>query len=180
MNYNYNQDYIGIVAPKGSGKTYFTKSLIEQIPQVFVIDTNGEYSNSLQNIQTIVPEEYSPVEFDKILNDVIKKYRNLTIVIDDIDVYTPLKSAILPMFNSNSRHNGLGLIFISRRPKKLDPVMILNCDYLILGYPLLPQDKKYLEETLNFKIEDKLINSLKQYQFILLDVKNRTQEIIYV
>ena len=178
MEFNYNQDFIGVIAPKGSGKTYLVKEILKSIPNKVILDTNDEYDDYKESV--ITPDEFSSNYFDAFLETLIKEKRNYTIIVDDIDVYTPLKSKLLPVFNANSRHKGLGVIYVSRRPKRLDPVMVQNTDYFFLGYPLLPQDKKYIESLLNFEIKDSFYNNLKQYQFILLDVRNRTQEIVYV
>jgi hypothetical protein len=178
MEIFYNRDYIEIFAPKNSGKTYFMKALIKTFKKVIILDTNGEYADT--GLKTIEPKEYSNDYLDMFLNEEIRTENNFFLVIDDIDVYNPSKSQELKKLLANSRHKGMGMGIISRRPKRIDAVLIMNANYLLLGYPLILDDIYYIEGAIGFKIDKDKFNSLKQYEFLLIDVKNRTQEKVKV
>jgi len=179
FDFHYNKDFIGLFAPKGSGKTYLIKNILKHIPEVVILDTNYEYSEfESKNIKIVKPTDLSTKYLDKFLSEL--NIRNVCVVIDDIDAYIPKNSKELTKLLAISRHKGMGLIFVSRRPKNLNNVMVLSLDYLFLGYPILPQDKIYIESIANIQIDNELFTSLKQYQFLAINIKTREMGIVYV
>ena len=169
MDIKYNNTAIGIMGRKMSGKTYLTKFLLKSISpdKVYVLDTNGAYKGLGKRYST----DISFRGLDLFINKIREIKGNKMVVFDDLDVYSPLYSNQFLSFNINARNNGIGIIWNTKRPKRLGSVLIENADYLFLGRGLLNDDLEFLNDS--FNIDLNMYNTLKEYEFLLYDTNTQ-------
>lgn len=186
MNIDINIDVLGFFAPKHYGKTYLVKTIYKPVAsKCIILDTNDEYDDFAKaGADVVKPKDFSPDE----LNEFIlyaRKYKNKVVIVDDIDMYHPQRAEELAKLCINGRHQGLGVVWISRRPKLIDNRLILNSDFLFLGYPVLPQDLQYIKSLTHFFDEEKYNNMINMEpkdkpKFYSISIKERKDDIVYV
>lgn len=176
---------IGIYASQNYGKTYLTSNLVNIISEhtnVFIFDTNFErlskYPQNKKNIKFIKAANIinqSSVEF---LNEALlylrsKNNANFYIVIEDIDkiVENAHKSKkIIELFNlaSDSRHQRIGIIYITKEPVNIPVKLRSNTNLFFIGSYIEPAHVK----TLSAIVDKKLLKSLVKPEFIMFDRYN--------
>jgi NhaP-type Na+/H+ and K+/H+ antiporter len=149
---------IAILGLQGSGKTYFTKKILQiyKKPVVFQINKDDNYQ---ENKKVLVYQAESQKEFWKFINFVkpilkeqaiYKKIKIDCIVIDEADLFIHNNFLVNANddFNdliSNHRHYKVSLIFISRRPQDISAKVLESCKHIII-FPLQGANaKKKLE-----------------------------------
>lgn len=143
LNFRFNYDALLFLGRSGAGKTTLVKKILSNVPRsrLYVIDSNYEFHGSNITRPTAYTSEW--------LDDYIKKFRavhsNCLLYIEDIDLFQPLRSIELKRLAINGRHQNIGLILVSRRPKELPKVVISKCRYCFIFAGLVPEDKEYLE-----------------------------------
>ena len=150
---------------KMSGKSYLTKFFLKSMPKdkIHILDTNKIFKNYGKRYNT--PINYKGL--DLFTDEVSKVKGNKMVVFDDLDAYAPQYSERFLSFNINARNNGIGVIWNTKRPKRLGTVLIENADYLFLGRGLLNDDIEFLNDS--FKIDTKMYDSLGDYEFLMFD-----------
>jgi len=149
---------IAILGLQGSGKTYFTKKILQiyKKPVVFQINKDDNYQ---ENKKVLVYQAESQKEFWKFINFVkpilkeqaiCKEIKIDCIVIDEADLFIHNNFLVNANddFNdliSNHRHYKVSLIFISRRPQDISAKVLESCKHIII-FPLQGANaKKKLE-----------------------------------
>ena len=189
IQFRYNYDIIAIVSKSQSGKTTLIKNIIlNGVPDedVLVLDTNYEY-DSYTNVYQPVRSYTS--ELDKFIVK-SRTMKNKVMVLEDLDGFRPRKSREFYDFIIHGRHQNMGAIWVSRRVLGLQKELITNSDYLILSKSIPLEDKVYISDSFNtgdprlgikgFKIDWNFVESLGEYEFAILDVKNQTMTKISV
>jgi len=179
INIKYNTSNIAFLGRKNSGKTYFLKFLIKDMPKdkVYILDSNRVFSSEYKH--RFITNTYTPDILDKFLDLVLKDNeggkRQFLVVMDDVDVYTPLNSKNFQSFNINSRNNGIGVFWTAKRPRRVSLVIFENADYLFLGRGLLNSDLDYISNS--FDINRDMYSKLNEYEFLVYDV-NTSQNFV--
>jgi DNA helicase HerA-like ATPase len=160
-----------IFGKTGSGKTYLTRNLINDINNCVVLDVFNEYRN-LESVNVNDIDRYEKCrvvaynhQVEDIFLDNILELENRTIIIEEIDRfcsphYIDERLSYLVRYG---RHKNLSLIGISRRPKEIHKHLTANANYIISFRMHEPNDLKYFRE-----INDSFANSLqhlKQYEY---------------
>ena len=180
ISIRYNSSNIAFLGKKQSGKTYFVKFLIKNIPKekVYVLDTNRSFSSEYKH--RFITNTFTPAILDKFIRVVLSENeggkRQFLTVLDDIDVYTPLASSLFQSFNINSRNNGIGVFWTAKRPKRVSLIIFENADYLFLGKGLLGTDLQYISNS--FDIDVNAYNQLNQYEFLVYSTADNLNMIV--
>ena len=143
FQFRFNYDALLFLGRSGAGKTTIVKKILAGVPKsrLYVIDSNYEFHG--QNVTR--PTEYTSDWLDDFLKRFRAKHTNCLLYIEDIDLFQPMRSLELKRLAINGRHQNIGLIIVSRRPKELPKVVVSKCRYAFIFAGLVPEDKEYLE-----------------------------------
>jgi len=163
MEFKWNMDTMGLFARKQWGKSTIIKALLKSIPKdrILILDTNREY----KGYNRIIPKDFSI----NTLEDFFfygRKFRNVLLVVEDIDVYfdnsnapTHTKSQMI-----NGSHQNLGLIYTSKRPKRIPRILLSEATHMIIGGMVLKEDLDYIKSII--EIDPEVLKKLKRYWFV--------------
>lgn len=173
---------IGIYASQDYGKTFLTRWLIEkQIAEhvpVFVYDTNFESKTNyagLKNTFIVHTKTRSnmedPATFNQAILNLRSKQSNFFFVVEDIDkLFTTAGKTKETQesfkLSSDSRHQRIGMIYLSKTPTNIPPILRGNTNLFFFGNFVEPASKKYISEI----VDKDLFKGIKKRQFVLYDV----------
>ena len=172
---------IGLYAPQNYGKTYLAKKLIETIAShvpVFIYDTNFErataYPQFKHNIKFVkcsdISQQDNPAFLNKAILTLRAKYSNFFFVIEDLDkiIETSGRSKeTLEIFklSSDSRHQRIGLIYMSKEPTNIPVKLRTNTNLFFFGNFIEPAHVKTISQI----IPKGIMQTLKPHEFVMLD-----------
>lgn len=172
-----NNNIIGVLGKKGSGKTEFVKSSLEHIKRYIVIDPLYEYPgvifedwaelaiflNEVQDVDFKII--YRPIDkednenFFRIVNEV----NNYTLIVEEVDFWCD-SHWIHPELDTicrYGRHFKRSLIWISRNPYEINRFLTRQSDLLVTFKQTEPRDLDYFSRyTFNKNLE-----TLKEFEY---------------
>jgi DNA helicase HerA-like ATPase len=172
MKVNLHEKRFVILGLQGSGKSTLAKYLARQNPKSLVFDIIGEY----QGLNRYVPKQKQGIalqtELELCINRLLLKnlQRFDTFIIDEANRVAPSKKPLTPsllMLNDQSRHFGLSLGTIARRPSQLNTDLMDLAHYLFIFTLSGWHDKQYLNK-ISVGLGDEA-QTLEPYHFIMVD-----------
>lgn len=163
-----------VIGKKGSGKTYFTKKLLDKYPNHVVFDVNNEYKGYKRYIPSNYDGQSQQVELELLLKKIILPNAGKVdlLVVEEADMTLPNKGELTPMqralINLN-RHLGLTVVYITRRPQLINTNVPALADFICcfklddvndlkrigeLHPAILPNMEKVTSENHNFVMYD--------------------------
>lgn len=147
FEFYYNEDIIGFVGRKTTGKTYLTKSLLKLVPKekVYILDSREQYTDYPN--RTVPKLNETNVTALNSFIDSMYSHTDCLAVFDDLDLYIkyPNESEKLANFfiDAGSKSK-IGGIWHSKRLAYIDTRAITESKYLVIGRGLNPHDQKKL------------------------------------
>lgn len=134
-----------ILGLQGSGKSYMVKNCI--LPaydgEVLVFDVMDEYKGFDRYVpkfvddRDMIQEEVALFIRKMVIpNSAAGKKKIRAVVFDEADLYAPATEKVAPGLRNlvvKSRHYGLDIIFVTRRPTDISAYIMDTSDYLIIG-----------------------------------------------
>lgn len=180
-------DIITVLGQKGYGKTTFLKKiLIPEYERVIILDTMHEYHDlpgsvvSESGIETveimemfsenekgqyIIVQQSNFSEYNKIL-DVITDFRDITLVIDEVDKFAEPNSihpSLKELYNT-ARHYEIDLIAASRRPNQVNRIITSQTDLFIIFHTHEPNDLVYYKNFISRQVIEP-VKSLGRFEY---------------
>ena len=176
-------DFICLFGRKGKGKSVFSKYIIKSLNRYVIWDRHHEYSSgyfvyyrdrlreAFEQWKRIVyrPLTYSDEEFEEVCKFVLSQ-SNLTFIVEECDEHAHARGYSTPLFQRiirGGRHQGIGLILISRRPAITHKDLRSQADYVISFQMHEEDDIKYVGSWMG--IEPQKIKELPDYHSILFN-----------
>ena len=176
--------FITVLGKKGSGKSYFVKSILNNFPQpVFVLDSLDEYTpgvifNSgyifleylkmqkpnISGVYILRPENDNDV---KMFFETIFSIGNCTTVIEETSIYcNPYKiDENFKKILNYGRHKSINLIAIARRASEIHRDITAQSDCIVSFKQTESRDISILESV---DEKAKRLNELGQYEYLIL------------
>lgn len=165
-----------------SGKTYFTKSLIDkahsQFDYIFIYSSTADISGDFDEFEKkhrkktmIITDENEFLELlnDENFNEQILNDKNLSklIIIDDfigfIDLHANKKFDSLA---SRGRHLNISVMYLTQHIFAMTPCIRLNCDYIFLTKTSDNNIKQLYDLSCGFANKDDLKRKMQEYRII--------------
>lgn len=178
-------DKICVIGYSGSGKSYLTKHLIDQLRlNMIIVDTTSQFSqkkpirykgtvpclSGRKNIRCLKIQSESDLEnICKNIND--KENVPVFLVVDEIDQFTDTYS-LMPetsLFFQQGRNYNHGGLFTIRQVGRLNKQILSNSHYLFLFKIFNKNDIAYIEMIIGMPVKDK-IQELAPHQFYIIDL----------
>ena len=175
MEFVRNRDLVFIFSQNQSGKTTLVKNIIENIDKnkVIVLDTQNSFKDYPIRTFTI-RHDYKIL--DKFI-EISRKYYNMTLVFDDVDVYQPNKSKNFYDLLVSNAHQNIGIIITARRVLWFPKISLSNAKYLIFSAFIPIEDKEYLKRS-GIDINWEEVDKLPRFSFYCYNQYDRTAEIL--
>lgn len=176
-----------IVGKQGSGKTILVnnliKNVIKQKRKVIILDFNYEYKvphyslsdlyESNQNFK-VIAISILPENFDTLCLILLNKYKHITFVIDELDLFDSSN----PLSNSDNfkqllhigRHKDISLVGITRRCHEISRLFTSQIRGLFCFRTTEPRDLKYLLNLSNNIDYIQVIRKLKLYHWAYTNI----------
>ncbi len=178
-------DKICVIGYSGSGKSYLTKHLIDNLRlNMIIVDTTSQFSekkpirykgtvpclSGRKNIRCLKIQSESDLEnICKNIND--KENVPVFLVVDEIDQFTDTYS-LMPetsLFFQQGRNYNHGGLFTIRQVGRLNKQILSNSHYLFLFKIFNKNDIAYIEMIIGMPVKDK-IQELEPHQFYIIDL----------
>jgi predicted kinase len=146
-----------IMGIQGSGKTYFTKEMVLQFKMPVWYLVNLDDLQGMKNkINVYTAKKKDFVELNNFIASILRDkkrgkgtFANCDcIVIDEADYLVPKTVQDLQKFNAmydlfiNHRHYKIAVIFLTRRPQDLNPLIVESCEHKFI-FALETSDNVY-------------------------------------
>lgn len=186
---------ITVLGLQGSGKTYLVRHcIIPARKNHLVFDVMGEYTGferyvpkfaddrdrlkeeTALFIRKLIIPNVCPIE-----NPKPKKKECLNLVVfDEADLYAPATERIAPGLRNlvvKSRHYGLDIVFVTRRPTDISAYLMDTSDYLIVGKQV-GQNALRIIGNINTEAREAVQElDYENHEFIILDRERKMQKI---
>jgi hypothetical protein len=175
INFSWNLETLGIIAPKQHGKTTLTKEILKNIDKrrIFILDSNLEYKE-FKN--AYIPNDYSTEELDNFIIRVRQNY-NILVVLEDVDLYNCQYSKEFKKLLINGSHQNIGVIYTAKRVSTIPKLLLSETKHLFLGKFYIPNDLNYLKAIVkNYEVLPKL----EKGQFLYKNRDSQEEKIIKI
>lgn len=178
-------DKICVIGYSGSGKSYLTKHLIDNLKlNMLIVDTTSQFSirkpirykgsvpclSGRKNIRCVKIQSETDLEkICKGIND--KENTPIFLVVDEIDQFTDTFS-LLPetsLFFQQGRNYNHGGLFTIRQVGRLNKQILSNSHYLFLFKIFNKNDISYIETIIGIPVKEKL-QDLNPHEFYIIDL----------
>ncbi|MCL2135888.1 MAG: hypothetical protein FWH37_10175 [Candidatus Bathyarchaeota archaeon] len=184
-------DLVAFCGQRGSGKSYFSKTLVRKIQRVIVWDINREYSNdhekhvqkvchSLKDVKDAYknkyfdwqnktsiayqPQQSSYTEFDELCEYIYYNLTYVCLVVEEIgkfDLAHQPKDSAFKAIVDTGRHQGVGCFCLARRAKDIPYYLMSSATHIFSFNTNRPEDIKYADDFLGDEYQSKLQNYIK-------------------
>lgn len=187
---------IGVIGKKGYGKTKLTEkeAILTDKPTV-ILDPRFQYENNIRRIVFMSVAAFSSwitirdnyklfikfklelvvraidIEDAELLAQMIYKMKNITFVIDEVDMFFDTRTNKKSYFNQlvqYGRHNEIDIIYTCRRPANISRNLTALTDIFYFSRLTEPTDKKYVKDTVSNEAEN-LVVSLDKFNFYRIE-----------
>jgi len=150
-----------VLGKRGSGKTYFTKTVIlKRIRRpIFIFDPLGEYPGTKLNLKQIIAyirKRKLPAiinffsesdQEEEAFYRLIYKLGNCSLVMEEADIYTNPQyiSPGLANLLKRGRHKNIDMVFITRRPAEINRLVSAQATTIISFFQNEPRDLQWLK-----------------------------------
>lgn len=184
-------EFVTVFGRTGYGKTYLIRNiLLKHYRRMIIFDTMDEYltesgidilsvSDFENTIKTLISHDTQDfclrvsskkfTDYCDILDIVVNnQFRNITLVIDEIDKFaspSSIEASVNNLYNVG-RHFEVNVIAASRRPNQVHRIITSQSHLLILFHTNEPRDLAYIREYAN-KDAANAVKGLKRYEYII-------------
>ena len=162
-----------ILGIKGSGKSNALRNFLVQEPNHMVWDPLREIPKTLQGVEMNMyyPQRKDDAEeFDELLRKIAKYLPSVSLICaDEMNQVAPSRQRLsrgVQAIADFSRHMGVGVIFLSRRPVQLETTLVELSEYLMVFRLTGKNDYRWLEDT--SKGLGDAVRELGPYEFMLV------------
>lgn len=172
-----------IFGKRGSGKSFLTRKMIQDLKRLLIYDSIGEYTQGVIITDLVQLKEfwgkvypgnfriiYQPVDpegdFDSLCCEVCA-CKNLTFVVEELDRYArplamsrPFKEVV-----QRGRHYRVELIGITQRPHGIDKLLTSQAKQMFIFNTTEPRDIDYFKDVVGYEVVKK-IAALQQYEYV--------------
>lgn len=182
-------DFVCIFGRMGKGKSYFAKFTVKKLKRYVIWDRHHEYGDcgyivyhaerlkeAFEKWKRVVfqPLTYSDQEFHDVCKFVLTQ-KNLTFIVEEVDEHAHARGYSTPLFQRiirGGRHQGIGLIVISRRPAITHKDLRSNASYLVSFQMHEEDDIKYVGKWMG--IDPQRVKNLADFHSLVYDANKHT------
>lgn len=189
-----------IIGHKGYGKTKFTEvQMIQADKPTIILDPRMQYEENIRRIVFTSVSKFQKFitkrdnfrlfmnyklelvvnaidqEDAELLAELVYKMKNVTFVIDEVDMFFDTRTPKTSFFNKlvqYGRHNQIDIITTSRRPANISRNLTALTDIFYFSRLREPNDKKYIKALLGNEYVE-MIADLPKFSFLKVEDENK-------